>query len=337
MRIPHVARLVTVAAILFGGLRDADALDHRLVGAKIELKRSPSGKEQLIFRSSKDSIVFPALAGGNEPSLNGLRVELFGSGASATFEVPAGLGKPGWAVKEGRYDSFRFTNSHAPSALGMIRDAYFRETKTLRVKGAGVGLPLLGGQGPVAIRITAGSDRNCALFGGATVTADVPDKFSGTGSIGVPGTDTCSAQSLGFATCGNDATEPDESCDGTDDDACPGLCSASCTCPPPVCGDGIVNGSEACDGAADAACPGECQPNCTCLGVCGDGIVNAPGEECDGADGGTIGCDGSLGVGCTAGCTCCSIGGAFCADFGCCAAGQTCIPGPHFSGTCVGP
>ncbi|PIN74925.1 hypothetical protein COV18_05310 [Candidatus Woesearchaeota archaeon CG10_big_fil_rev_8_21_14_0_10_37_12] len=35
------------------------------------------------------------------------------------------------------------------------------------------------------------------------------------------------------AVCGNNVTEPGEQCDGTDDTACSGQCSATCTCPTP--------------------------------------------------------------------------------------------------------
>ncbi len=339
MRIPHVVRLALVVALLSQVVSAAEAGDRRLVGAKVKLGRASSGKEQLTFQSKDPMFVFPAQTGPNDPTQNGLTVEILTSGPTVSLAVPPGIGKPGWALEEsgGGLVSYRFNNSHAPNALGTLKDAHLRKSKQLQVKGTSIGsLPLAGGQGPLAIRITAGSDRSCALFGGAAVTRDTPGRFAGKNTIAASG-DTCSAHSLGFATCGNGVVEPEEDCDGAAGVACPGLCTGSCTCPPPACGNGITEIGESCDGASDAACLGACQPNCRCLGTCGDGIVNAPGEECDGSDGGTIGCDGSLGVGCDAGCSCCSISGFFCGDFGCCTPGQACIPGPHFSGTCVGP
>jgi hypothetical protein len=88
--------------------------------------------------------------------------------------------------------------------------------------------------------------------------------------------------------CGDNLAEaPDETCDGTDDSACPGLCpgpSDPLACQCPVCGDGVVNQlSETCDGIDDAACPGLCKYDCSCA-TCGDNVAEAPGETCDGTD-----------------------------------------------------
>jgi hypothetical protein len=85
------------------------------------------------------------------------------------------------------------------------------------------------------------------------------------------------------AVCGNNVREGAEVCDGSDDDACPGLCLADCTCNS-VCGNGTKEGAEECDGPADASCggvAGRCLVNCTCpLVVCGNGFKD-PNEECD--------------------------------------------------------
>jgi hypothetical protein len=88
--------------------------------------------------------------------------------------------------------------------------------------------------------------------------------------------------------CGDDdVNQGSEQCDGTDDSACPGSCSVTCTCA--VCGNTIAEPPvEQCDGTDDTACPGECLPNgdpneCQCP-VCGDGDVNQPSEICDGTD-----------------------------------------------------
>lgn len=64
--------------------------------------------------------------------------------------------------------------------------------------------------------------------------------------------------------CGNGVVDGGETCDGTDDDACPGLCAADCTCPAPACGNNVTEGAEACDGTDDEDCPGLCQVDCTC-------------------------------------------------------------------------
>ena len=66
-------------------------------------------------------------------------------------------------------------------------------------------------------------------------------------------------------TCGDgEVNNRAEQCDRDDDQACPGACDDTCTCPP-QCGDGILNADiEECDGADDEACPGRCTEGCVC-------------------------------------------------------------------------
>ena len=68
--------------------------------------------------------------------------------------------------------------------------------------------------------------------------------------------------------CGNNTVEYGEECDGSADDACPGLCEGGCTCPAPVCGNDVVESGEVCDGSDDSACPGECDGSCACPSTC---------------------------------------------------------------------
>jgi len=59
----------------------------------------------------------------------------------------------------------------------------------------------------------------------------------------------------------------------------------------PLCGDDVAGPGQACDGSDDAACPGLCTSACACEVApdCGNGVAELP-EECD--DGGNIGGDG---------------------------------------------
>ena len=57
-----------------------------------------------------------------------------------------------------------------------------------------------------------------------------------------------------------------------------------------VCGDDIAGPGETCDGTDDFACPGACLAPCVCGGECGDGVTEAPTEECD--DGNLVNGDG---------------------------------------------
>jgi hypothetical protein len=108
-----------------------------------------------------------------------------------------------------------------------------------------------------------------------------------------------------LAGCGNGHLDPGEQCDGRAHGACPGRCTAICTCARPrTCGDGKLQKGEQCDGTSDGACPGRCTSSCTCApsapAGCGDGQLG-PGEECDG--GADAACPGQ----CTATCTCATV------------------------------
>lgn len=80
--------------------------------------------------------------------------------------------------------------------------------------------------------------------------------------------------------CGNNRQEGSESCDGSDDSSCPGLCQSDCTCssppPPDVCGDGICSSTEDC-----TSCFSDCDAG---LGLCCGNNIQQGTEICDGSD-----------------------------------------------------
>ncbi len=331
-----VARAAFLAAFLAAGA--AHALDHTIPAVKLRLRLLPSGKEQLLLFSKNPLLPIGAVGSPDDPSLAGAHIELFSPNGPAhtLFDVPAGLGNPGWKL-EPTAQLYMFRNGLAPGGPSLIKLLVLQNGKKVKILGKSTGLTL-GTLGAVGLRITAGSYRNCVLFDAtrSTLVKDTADEFLGRDAVASPALPDCGAHSLGGATCGNGAVETDETCDGSDDAACPGLCNANCTCPPPVCGDQHVNqASEECDGTDDGACPGNCQPSCVCLGVCGDGIVNQPSEGCDGAGSciqpGLLDC---RPPGVPGECTCCSVGGFSCDVLGCCDPERTCIPGPHSSGSC---
>jgi hypothetical protein len=128
-------------------------------------------------------------------------------------------------------------------------------------------------------------------FGGLRASAlDASDDRGATwrpleGTLGIALTVTSAPEPPRDPVCGDGFLDGAEACDGAADAACPGRCTATCTCAPaPACGDGVVNGADACDGGSDTACPGRCTATCTCTPpppVCGDGVVTAD-ETCDG-------------------------------------------------------
>ena len=85
--------------------------------------------------------------------------------------------------------------------------------------------------------------------------------------------------------CGNDIREVGEDCDGTDANACNGLCRPDCSCPEPICGNNVSEIGEDCDGSDPGSCPtGVCAAGCECPApICGNDITEE-GEQCDGSD-----------------------------------------------------
>jgi hypothetical protein len=378
---PRLLALVAVCLCVAVSYADGAAIDRPISATKLRLKRSSAGHETLTFASKDPAFLFPLFETANDPSTGtpgGARLELFAPGpTSVTFDMPVGNGAPGWTgTNSGIVVVYRFVNDQAPDAFSsvqkmLLKRNFSKQTTMVKISGKSVGLPLAGSQGPVSVRITTGTYRNCTTFGPSTIVADAPGRFFAKRATGA-GIADCKAETLGGAVCGNGVLEPDEACDGGDVGACVGGCQANCTCAPvcgddainqpseqcdgsaggacpgqclpsctcPVCGDGLVDQpSEQCDGADDAACPSACQPNCVCLGVCGDGVINQSSEQCDGAGVGGVCGPPINGMGCrppasSGECTCCSETGAFCADFGCCSPNATCIQGPNHSGTC---
>lgn len=145
---------------------------------------------------------------------------------------------------------------------------------------------------------TMGIEYRFSIAAGATETIHIRRQYGSTDVM---------CNSTPPATCGNQAMDPNEPCDGADTPTCnggtclPSMCgdgylnatagevceelndSASCnamSCTAPACGDGYTNvaAGEACDDGAETA---SCNIDCTPV-MCGDGHVNAAaGEECE--------------------------------------------------------
>jgi hypothetical protein len=270
----------------------ARAADQPISAVKLILLQSAGGSEKLVFISRDPAFLFPSVSGPDDPVAGGARIELLpGSGAKLGFDLPPGAGTPGWHATDGDLDRYRFVNRDAPDAFSSVKSAMLKQGRLVRVSGKAAGLPLGGGIGRVAVRVITGSLRSCALLDASSIVVDVPGRLVATAAV-APAVADCTAQSLGVAECGDGVRQPGEACDGDDDDACPGLCQADCACGP----------------------------------FCGDGVVNQPSERCDGNGMGPL-CPDGYGLGCTAGCSCCSEA-AFCNLFPCCSSADVCISTP---------
>lgn len=268
-------------------------MDQPISAAELVLKRSASGKETLQFRSKDPAFLFPAIGSAADPvsgTPGGATIELFSQdGSEATLSIPAGAGKPGWTTKASPPISFKFMNSFAPGGISPVRNALLRQGKLLTLKANAIGLPLLGPQGTVGIRITTGTLRSCALFDAATIKRDTASVFVARNAIAANLSD-CSDASFGGSTCG----AGDSCCNGSFiGDQCGG------TCPPgSACGTRdldtclCISSAQPC-GDTSPVCNGECPvgeecltgggfplPSCVCLPT---GSTACSKFECGGA------------------------------------------------------
>ncbi len=158
------------------------AVDQPISGKKLMVGRSASGKEKLVFVSRDPAFLFPIIGGPDDPTLaGGALVELFAENepGPAAFAVPPDIGKPGWKVKDKAVDQFKFSNADAPGGPSALKTLLLKEGTVLKVVGKQAGLSLAGPLGAVGIRITVGTQRNCARFSGVRVKVDEPGLFGG--------------------------------------------------------------------------------------------------------------------------------------------------------------
>ncbi len=192
--------LLVACAVLIPALRAA-ALDRPITGKKLQLRRSASGKQKLVFQSKDPAFAFPAVGSADDPATGtpgGLQVELFSQNdpARPVLSAPAGVGKPGWKVTDRSVDSFKYSNSAAPAAPSPLKVVVLKMDKQLKVSAPATGLALAGPQGSVAIRVTTGSLRSCAVFGPGTIRRDEAGSFLAVKAL-APSIPDCSDASLG--------------------------------------------------------------------------------------------------------------------------------------------
>ena len=179
----------------------ARALDRPISGKKLQLRRSSNGKEKLVFQSKDTTFLFPAIGSADDPSIGtpgGMTVELFSQTDPnhPLIIAPAGVGKPGWEVVTGSSPSFKYRNSVAPAGPSPLKVVVLKQGKQMKLTGAAIGLALTAPQHSLAIRVTTGSLRNCAVFGASTVRRDQPGSFLATKAL-APSIPDCSDASLG--------------------------------------------------------------------------------------------------------------------------------------------
>lgn len=186
-----VFTVATAALLVTAGAR---AADRPIAGLKLQLRRAPSGRQTLSFLSRDAAFPFPAAGGPDDPTAAGMTVELF----SATdpqrpaFHTLTGIGKPGWKAVTGKYT---YRNPHAVPGATSVKSVVLQQGRTMKIQGVDTGLALVGSQARVAIRVTTGGLRSCAVFGSGTIRRDAAGIFLAAGAA-VPDVPDCSDASL---------------------------------------------------------------------------------------------------------------------------------------------
>jgi hypothetical protein len=237
------------------------------------------------------------------------------------LDVPGGVGNIGWKTHDAQDDSYAYRNAQAPGGPSAARKISLHQKRGTKIKM--LANPFSISWAPfdrIGVRVTMGSTRFCALFDASSIRMNSNATVTARGPT-VPPSD-CSDATLGdVPVCGDGRISGAESCEPTNDVACPGRCT-DCTCD--VCGNDVVEPSEACEATNDAACPGHCA-DCACEPYCGNDTID-PGEVCDGTafDSSIFTCTSVFGPACLADCSsCCSI--SVCESDECCP-GYVCAP-----------
>lgn len=244
----RLALLLAVPLIVASGLVTVFAADYPLGTGTLDVKRH-NGKEQWTFSSKDPAFLFPALGSADDPgtgSPGGALIEILSAvEPTVSFAIPAGTGKPGWVSKGGSVATHRYGNTAAPSGPSPIKKMQLRQGKVLSLGAKLVELDMTTATTRVAVRITIGTQRNCIVFAGASISKNEPGRIKAeksSASIPPQVSDCTDASLLGTPnTCGN--TNP--TCDGEcpPDEECAALGSpgtSGCGCLPigsTPCGD----------------------------------------------------------------------------------------------------
>lgn len=265
---------IAVASVMaVGGA--AMAADMVIGAKKLVLKRAKSGKEKLVFVSTDPAFLCPAIGTADDFSANDVEVRLFSAneGNGDALTIPAGQSSvsPGWIVRDGPFDLYKYKNKEAPGGPTGVSKAIVLCGKQMKIIAKNAGLPLGGPNGTVGIRITSGDTRNCAFFDSSTLRKDEKDKFIGK-----------NAAQAAVANCDQDTLGGGSQCceahagTGCETTACE---TKVCAADPFCCSSNYDAGCAATAALLCTECGGlACAPNCPGGTACTDDIQCATGE-----------------------------------------------------------
>jgi hypothetical protein len=276
-------RSAWILASIVASASPGDALDRPVGAAKlVAARREAAGK--LVFVSTDPAVLFPAIGSADDPGTGtpgGASIELLAPGdPTVTLVAPPGTGNPGWKSRGGTVAVHAFKNGAAPGGPSPLRRVVLREGGILRVVGKVAALALDAPAERIAVRVTTGSLRNCAVFEGATATRNEANRFEATSAAAPPLADCSDASLLGLPVpCGESGPTCNGTCPAGDECASFGLEPPDGTC---AC---LPAGSTPCGTPGSPTCGGVCPTAQTCSSVFAPPAVG--GIYCDCADAGT--------------------------------------------------
>ena len=264
-----------------------------ILGLKYDMKQRPGFPSTgRIVVKAKESVSPESLAG--DPATNGASVQIIVHGGTATSQTMALPGGARWKRSP--------KDTNLPAVRWRYRDSrllgYVSPVLKLDLSSKGAGTPfklqaqLYGKYLPISVAVPnpgtyagmvvelGGVGTYCTNFGGVAGGTFVKNDATYLRIARPTAEGTCAS---GTPVCGdNQVDSPFETCDGTNDGACPGLCGSNglaCLCP--FCGDGTIDPGESCDTSSNlGACPEGCSHQCACT-TCGNAVVETPAEDCE--------------------------------------------------------
>lgn len=276
----------------------APAGAQTILGNKVDIKEKPGFPitRKITIRAA-EKISPESLAG--DPLTNGAMVHVTAIGGTSTAQtitLPAGADRwkrspsnPAYPVSRWRYRDSRRLGYVSPLLKLDVSSKGVGTTFKLDAQLYGkyvalsVGAPNPGTYAGMVV-VLGGVGIYCTNFGGAAGGTFSRNDATGLRISKPTAEGTCSTMA---PTCGDNVIDaPFETCDGTNDAACPGLCGSNglaCLCP--FCGDGTIDAGESCDTLANlGSCAEGCSHSCTCT-TCGDSVTQGPAESCEPSDG----------------------------------------------------
>lgn len=174
--------------------------------------------------------------------------------------MPAGAGKPGWTAHTTGTPLYKFNNPLAPDGISVVKTAALKQGRSFKFTARqGLALTPLTLRA-IAIRITVGSTRNCALYGPVGVRTVNGKTYLIAKKVPAPEpvSGDCSDASLGLPDCDQaSATACEGYCQGTGicvDGGSGCMCAAPCGGTAPTCDGVCPTGEECFAGATTTGC-----------------------------------------------------------------------------------